>query len=51
MRARDDDEGGTLQYLVGVRERSILFIGSANFIESELVGLRPDVRRSSWRGR
>lgn len=43
MPARDYAEGGTLQYLVRVHGRSILFIGSANFIEGELVGLRPDV--------
>ncbi len=36
-------EGGTLQYLIGVEGRTILFIGTANFIESELDGLRPDV--------
>ncbi len=36
-------EGGTLQYLIGVEGRTILFIGTANFIESELEGLRPDV--------
>ncbi|WP_394846413.1 MBL fold metallo-hydrolase [Pendulispora brunnea] len=35
--------GETLQYLVRVNGRSILFIGSANYIESELQGLRPDV--------
>ena len=36
-------EGNTLQYLVRVEQRTILFVGSANFIESELEGLRPDV--------
>lgn len=36
-------EGGTLQYLVRFEGRSVLFIGTANFIESELEGLRPDV--------
>jgi L-ascorbate metabolism protein UlaG (beta-lactamase superfamily) len=36
-------EGGTLQYLVHAAGRSVLFIGSANFIEAELTGLRPDV--------
>lgn len=36
-------EGGTLQYLVRVEGRAIVFIGSANFIESEVEGLRPDV--------
>jgi L-ascorbate metabolism protein UlaG (beta-lactamase superfamily) len=36
-------EGGTLDYLVRVGNHAILFIGSANFIESEIEGLRPDV--------
>jgi L-ascorbate metabolism protein UlaG (beta-lactamase superfamily) len=36
-------EGGTLQYLVRVEGRTILFIGTANFIEREIEGLRPDV--------
>jgi L-ascorbate metabolism protein UlaG (beta-lactamase superfamily) len=36
-------EGGTLDYLVRVEQRTVLFVGSANFIESELTGLRPDV--------
>jgi len=36
-------EGNTLDYLVEAGGHSILFIGSANFIEEELTGLRPDV--------
>jgi L-ascorbate metabolism protein UlaG (beta-lactamase superfamily) len=36
-------EGGTLQYLVRFEGRTLLFIGTANFIESEIEGLRPDV--------
>lgn len=36
-------EGGTLDYLVRVEQRTLLFVGSANFIEGELIGLRPDV--------
>jgi L-ascorbate metabolism protein UlaG (beta-lactamase superfamily) len=36
-------EGNTLQYLVRVEGRSILFIGTANFIESELQGIHPDI--------
>lgn len=36
-------EGGTLQYLVRFEGRTVLFIGTANFIESEVEGLRPDV--------
>ena len=36
-------EGGTLDYLVRLGGRQILVIGSANYIERELDGLRPDV--------
>lgn len=36
-------EGGTLQYLVKSAGRSVLFVGTANFIEHELEGVRPDV--------
>jgi L-ascorbate metabolism protein UlaG (beta-lactamase superfamily) len=36
-------EGGTLQYLVHAEGRSILFIGTANFIEEDLRGIRPDI--------
>jgi L-ascorbate metabolism protein UlaG (beta-lactamase superfamily) len=36
-------EGGTLDYFLRVAGRSLLFIGSANFIEHEVDGLRPDV--------
>jgi L-ascorbate metabolism protein UlaG (beta-lactamase superfamily) len=36
-------EGSTLQYLVRVSGHAILFIGSANFIEGEVEGLRPDI--------
>lgn len=36
-------EGGTLQYLVRAEGKSILFVGSANFREEKLDGLRPDV--------
>ncbi len=36
-------EGGTLNYLIRLGNRQILVIGSANFIERELDGLRPDV--------
>lgn len=36
-------EGGTLQYLVRVGGRSILFVGTANLIDAELAGLVPDV--------
>lgn len=43
MSASGYAEGGTLHYLVRADGRSILFISSANFIESELAGLKPDV--------
>jgi L-ascorbate metabolism protein UlaG (beta-lactamase superfamily) len=35
-------EGGTLDYLVRIGGREVLVIGSANYIERELDGLRPD---------
>ncbi|MFI5299343.1 MAG: MBL fold metallo-hydrolase, partial [Polyangiales bacterium] len=43
MTAAQYGEGGTLQYLVDVEGHSILFIGTANFVESELTGLHPDI--------
>lgn len=36
-------EGGTLNYLVRLGGHQVLIIGSANFIEREVDGLRPDV--------
>ncbi len=36
-------EGDTLSYFVRVAGHALLFLGSANFIESELEGLRPDI--------
>lgn len=36
-------EGGTYAYLVRVAGRRVLFLGTANFIEERLTGLRPDV--------
>ena len=36
-------EGGTFAYLVRIAGHQVLFLGTANFIESELAGLRPDV--------
>ncbi|MCY1054854.1 MBL fold metallo-hydrolase [Nannocystis sp. SCPEA4] len=36
-------EGGTLAYLVRIAGHQVLFLGTANFIEAELTGLRPDV--------
>jgi len=43
MPAAGYGEGGTLQYVVNVDGRSILFIGTANFIDGELSGEHPDV--------
>jgi len=43
MAASAYNEGGTLQFLVRFEGRTILFIGTANFVESELEGLRPDI--------
>lgn len=36
-------EGGTLQYLVTAEGHSVFFVGTANFVESELRELHPDV--------
>jgi L-ascorbate metabolism protein UlaG (beta-lactamase superfamily) len=36
-------EGGTLAYAIRIAGRQIILFGSMNFIESELIGLRPDV--------
>lgn len=43
LRATDFVEGGTLAYLVRIGGHELLFIGSANYVERELAGLRPDV--------
>lgn len=43
MAAKGYAEGGTLQYLVRFEGRSVLFIGTANLVDRELDGLRPDV--------
>jgi L-ascorbate metabolism protein UlaG (beta-lactamase superfamily) len=43
MSADEYGEGGTLQYLVRAEGRSILFIGTANFIQEELRGIHPDI--------
>lgn len=39
----DLPEGGTFAYLVRVAGQQVFFLGSANFIEREVDGLRPDV--------
>jgi L-ascorbate metabolism protein UlaG (beta-lactamase superfamily) len=36
-------EGGTLAYLIEIGDHRIIAFGSMNYIESELIGLRPDV--------
>jgi len=41
--ARAYGEGGTLHYLVEFAGRSVLFVGTANFDEAAMTGLRPDV--------
>jgi hypothetical protein len=38
--ARGYGEGGTLQYLVSLEGRTVFFVGTANFVEEELHGLR-----------
>ncbi|MFZ5891392.1 MAG: MBL fold metallo-hydrolase [Myxococcota bacterium] len=43
LRAKDYGEGGTLAYLVDVNRLSMLFIDTANYIDSALQGLRPNV--------
>lgn len=43
MRFADYAEGGTFAYLVEVAGRRVLFLGTANFIEAEVTGLRPDI--------
>ncbi len=43
MAAPGYGEGGTLQYVVRVDGRTVLFIGTANVIDGELSGERPDV--------
>lgn len=43
LRFGQHQEGGTLAYLVEIAGHRIVFFGSMNYIESELVGLRPDV--------
>jgi hypothetical protein len=43
MNADGYKEGGVLDYVVTASGRSVFFIGSANFIENELGGIRPDV--------
>ena len=39
----DYAEGGTFAYLVRVAGHEVFFLSTANYIERELVGLRPDV--------
>ena len=43
MRAIDYPEGGTFAYLIRISGHTVLFLGTANFIESEVTGLKPDV--------
>jgi L-ascorbate metabolism protein UlaG (beta-lactamase superfamily) len=43
MHASAYAEGGTLAYLLRLGGHEVLFLGTANFIERELSGLRPDV--------
>ncbi len=43
MRFGDYAEGGTFAYLVRIAGHQILFFSTANFIERELEGLRPDI--------
>ena len=43
MRARDYHEGGTLQYLVRFGDRTLFFVGTANFVEDQLKGVHADI--------
>lgn len=43
LRFADYEEGGTFAYLVRAHGHEVLFLGTANFIEREVEGLRPDV--------
>jgi L-ascorbate metabolism protein UlaG (beta-lactamase superfamily) len=43
MPAARYQEGGTLAYLVRIAGREILVLSTANFIEHELAGLRPEI--------
>lgn len=43
LSAKAYGEGDTLAYLVAVQGLSLLFLDTANFIESALAGVRPDV--------
>lgn len=43
MKLDDYVEGGTLAYLLRLAGHEILILDTANFIERELAGLRPDI--------
>jgi L-ascorbate metabolism protein UlaG (beta-lactamase superfamily) len=43
MRARDYQEGGTLQYFVRFGDRTLYFLGTANFVEAQLAGVKADI--------
>lgn len=43
LRYGEHQEGGTLAYAIRIGGRQIVLFGSMNFIEAELVGLKPDV--------
>ncbi len=43
LRRRDYQEGGNLAYLVRLAGHEVLVMGSMNYIEREMEGLRPDI--------
>jgi L-ascorbate metabolism protein UlaG (beta-lactamase superfamily) len=43
LKLKDYAEGGTLAYMVRLGGHAVLFLGSMNYIEREMSGLRPDV--------
>jgi len=43
LRRRDYQEGGSLAYLVRMAGHEVLIMGSMNYLEREMEGLRPDI--------
>ncbi len=43
LKVKDFIEGGSLMFLVRINSHKVLTAGSMNFLEKEVVGLRPDV--------
>jgi len=43
LRARDYEEGNTLQYFVRVNGHALYFVGTANLVDAAVSGMHPDV--------